>query len=390
MTWTQGVHPDKKFAELEWTHELYVLGHMVQAAVALDRAAGRDDLLKLARRFVDLVERRFGSAGEEGICGHPEIETALVELYRHTGEQRHLQLAQRMIDLRGKGLLKAGSFGARYFQDHAPVREATSAVGHAVRQFYLNAGVTDVYLETGEDALLNAMRAQWSSAHERKMYISGAFGSRHRDEAFGDDYELPSDRAYAETCATIADLQWTWRMQLASGGAVYADVIEREIHNALAASVDATGTRFFYSNPLQLRPDRYSEENAPGSAHPGTRVRAARRTSPEWWHSSPPMWRHQLNLSSSSTSAPTLTSIFLRIWATVCLRSAPTILPMAPSSSPFAAGWCPAPNLRCASPDGPKQRFSRATGTTTARNGTPMATSAYHSRTMRGGACDWI
>jgi DUF1680 family protein len=265
MTWIQGLHPEKRFAELEWTHEMYVLGHMIQAAVALDRAQGRDDLLVLARRFADLIDRRFGPGREDGICGHPEIETALVELYRHTGERRYLALAERMVDLRGRGLLKVGGLGASYFQDHAPVRESRAAVGHAVRQLYLNAGVTDVYLETGEDALLAAMHAQWDSAHHRKMYLTGAFGSRHRDEAFGDDYELPSDRAYAETCATIADVHWTWRMLLAGGGAVaeYAEAIERALHNSIAAAVDSSGTRFFYANPLQLRPDRFSEENAP-------------------------------------------------------------------------------------------------------------------------------
>ncbi|NEE00887.1 glycoside hydrolase family 127 protein [Phytoactinopolyspora halotolerans] len=263
MTWIQGVRPEKRFAELEWTHEMYILGHMIQAAVALDRAAGRDDLLRIARRFADLIDSRFGPEGQKGVCGHPEIETALVELYRHTGERRYLTLAQRMIDLRGTGLLPVGRLGARYFQDHAPVREATTAVGHAVRQLYLNCGVTDLYLETGEPALMKAQLAQWVNAHKRKQYITGAFGSRHRDEAFGDDYELPSDRAYAETCASIADLHWSWRILLATGDARYADTIERELYNAIAASVDATGTRFFYSNPLQLRPDRYDEENAP-------------------------------------------------------------------------------------------------------------------------------
>ncbi|UFU06655.1 glycoside hydrolase family 127 protein [Ruania halotolerans] len=270
VTWIQGVHPEKKFAELEWTHEMYVAGHMIQAGVALARAAGRDDLLTLARRFADLLDDRFGPGGDEGICGHPEIETALVELYRHTGERRYLTLAERMIDLRGTGLLKVGGLGATYFQDHAPVREARDAVGHAVRQLYLNAGATDVYLETGEPALAEVLHAQWESVHHRKMYLTGAFGSRHRDEAFGDDYELPSDRAYAETCATIADLHWTWRMLLAADRpvAAYAEIIERELHNALAAAVDTTGTRFFYANPLQLRPDRFSEENAPRDRQP--------------------------------------------------------------------------------------------------------------------------
>ena len=265
-TWIQGVEPAKQFAALEWTHEMYVAGHLVQAAVALARADGRTDLLDIAVRFADLLDVRFGADGEDAICGHPEIETALVELYRLTGTRRYLDLASKMIDLRGHGLLPVGGLGAHYFQDHRPVRESTSAVGHAVRQLYLNAGATDVAVETGDATLLQAMDAQWTSAHDRKMYLSGAFGSRHRDEAFGDDYELPSERAYAETCATIADLFWTWRMLSADGGAGaarYAESIEREVHNALAAAVDATGTRFFYANPLQLRHDHDSEENAP-------------------------------------------------------------------------------------------------------------------------------
>lgn len=265
-TWIQGVHPEKRFKAQEFAHEMYVAGHLLQAAVALARAAGRTDLLEIAVRFADLLDELFGPGKADAICGHPEVETALVELYRLTGEDRYLALAARLIDLRGHGLLPVGGLGAKYFQDHLPVREATSAAGHAVRQLYLNAGVTDVYLEKGDATLLAAMDSQWASVHDRKMYLSGAFGSRHRDEAFGEDYELPSDRAYAETCATIADLHWTWRMLLADGAAGparYAEAIEREVHNALAAAVDASGTRFFYANPLQLRPDRISEENAP-------------------------------------------------------------------------------------------------------------------------------
>jgi DUF1680 family protein len=270
-TWTQIVQPDKKWAQMEWTHELYVLGHLIQAAVALDRAAGRRDLLEVAQRFADLAWDEFGPGGRDGICGHPVVETALVELHRHTGEGRYLTLAERMIDLRGRGLLKAGLHGAKYFQDHAPVRESTSAAGHAVRQLYLNAGVTDLYLETGDVSLLAAMDAQWTSVHDRKMYISGAFGAHHKDEGFGHDYELPSERAYAETCATIADMHWGWRMLLAGGSAgpaEYAAVMEREVHNALAASIDETATRFFYANPLQQRPDKVSEDAAPRQRAP--------------------------------------------------------------------------------------------------------------------------
>lgn len=262
-TWVQGGHPEKQFTDLHWTHEMYVLGHWVQAGITLDRTTGRSDLLDHAVRFVDLLERRFGPGREDGVPGHPEIETALVELYRHTGQERHLLLAQHLIDQRGRDILPGGALGNHYFQDHLPVREAVDPIGHAVRQLYLNAGVTDLFLETGERRLLEVMQEQWERAHERKMYLSGAFGSRHRDEAFGNDFELPSDRAYAETCATIADLHWTWRMMLAGDDPRYADVMEREIHNALAASVDHSGTRFFYSNPMQRRPDRFDEENAP-------------------------------------------------------------------------------------------------------------------------------
>lgn len=273
-TWIQGLHPDKKLQVLEWNHELYMLGHWLQAAIALDRASGRRDLLDLAEKFVALVHRLFGppdpaddgrSDRRDGICGHEEIETALIELHRHTGEPRHLALAEHLINQRGRGILDGGGMGQRYFQDHAPVRESFDPTGHAVRQLYLNAGVTDLLLETGEQALADAMAQQWDRAHERKMYITGAFGSRHRDEAFGNDYELPSDRAYAETCATIADIHWTWRMMLAGGAADrrHADVIERELHNAMPAALDESGTRFFYSNPVQRRPDRFSEGNAP-------------------------------------------------------------------------------------------------------------------------------
>jgi len=137
-----------------------------------------------------------------------------------------------------------------------------------VRQLYLDAGVTDVFTEQGDDALLAAMRAQWDSAHHQKMYVTGAMGSRHFDESFGDAYELPPDRAYAETCAAIADVQWSYRMLLADGGSRYADAIERALLNAVAASVSADGRSFFYSNPLHLREGHREEENAPSRRTP--------------------------------------------------------------------------------------------------------------------------
>ena len=193
--------------------------------------------------------RRFGRSGEEAIDGHPEIETALVELYRLTNEAAYLQLATRFVELRGHGLLGPDRFGANYFQDHAPVREATEPTGHAVRQLYLAAGVTDVYLEGADDTLLAAMEELWENLLSTKTYVTGAHGSRHRDEAFGDPYELPPDRAYAETCAAVASFQWNWRMLLATGRGRYADEMERVLYNAVAAGTSLDGRPLLLLQP---------------------------------------------------------------------------------------------------------------------------------------------
>ncbi|GAA3382134.1 glycoside hydrolase family 127 protein [Cryptosporangium minutisporangium] len=258
-------HRDQQWAELVWSHELYCAGHLIQAAVAASRAGAGDRLLGVARRFADLLVKRFGPGGTDAVCGHPEIETALVELYRTTGHRPYLDLAARFVDLRGRGLLgEEPKFGAQYYQDHAPVREADEVTGHAVRQLYLLAGVVDVAVENGDASLLEAAARLWESAFDTKTYVTGAHGSRHRDEAFGDPYELPSDRAYAETCAAIASFAWNWRMLLATGGHRYADELERVLYNGIACSTSLDGTHFFYSNPLQLRTGHDgSHEDAP-------------------------------------------------------------------------------------------------------------------------------
>ncbi|MFG1924173.1 glycoside hydrolase family 127 protein [Cryptosporangium sp. NPDC048952] len=256
-------HRDQQWAELVWSHELYCAGHLIQAAVAASRAGVGARLLPLARRFADLLVTRFGEV--DGVCGHPEIETALVELYRVTGHRPYLDLAARFVDLRGHGLLgDEPKFGARYYQDHEPVRDADEVTGHAVRQLYLLAGVVDVAVETADSSLLEAATRLWESAFDTKTYLTGAHGSRHRDEAFGDPYELPSDRAYAETCAAIASFSWNWRMLLATGGHRYADELERVLYNGIAGSTALDGRHYFYSNPLQLRTGHDgSHEDAP-------------------------------------------------------------------------------------------------------------------------------
>ena len=250
--------PGERFATLAWGHELYCTGHLIQAAVALHRTVGDAALLGIARRAADLAVASFGtSPGRiDGVCGHPEIETALVELHRETGDPAYLDLARYFVDRRGHGLLGDGSaFGRRYFQDHLPVREADEVVGHAVRQLYLLAGVADLQIEDGDQELRAAAERLWAEMAARKTYLTGGVGAHHQDEAFGDAYELPSERSYCETCAAIASIMFSWRMLMITGEAKYADLLERTLYNGFLAGLSLDGQRYIYANPLQVRDD---------------------------------------------------------------------------------------------------------------------------------------
>ncbi|GAA4709477.1 hypothetical protein Prum_094560 [Phytohabitans rumicis] len=254
--------------DLAWSHEFYCAGHLIQAAVAWHRAVGDDRLLEIAVRAADRIDAEFGPGRRDGIDGHPVIEMALVELTRVTGDRRYLALAARMIDLRGYGLLGDGRFGRSYWQDHAPVRDAAEVAGHAVRQLYLDAGAVDVAVELDDDTLLDAVRRRWDDLMHTRTYLTGGMGSRHRDEAFGDPYELPPDRAYTETCAAIASVMLAWRLLLATGDPGYADAIERGMYNGVLPGISLSGTRFFYTNPLQRRTERTFEPPAHGPRAP--------------------------------------------------------------------------------------------------------------------------
>lgn len=261
------VKPETRWTELHKSHELYCAGHLIQAAVAAARAGVGAEVVTVARRFADLIVEHFSTVDD--VDGHPEIETALVELYRVTGHRPYLDMARRFVDVRGHGILNGEHFGSVYLQDHVPVREADGVAGHVVRQLYLLAGVVDIAVETHDDELLDAARRLWDDAFGAKTYVTGAQGSRHRDEAFGDPYELPPDRAYGETCASIASFQWNWRMLLATGGVRYADEMERALYNVIAGSTALDGTHFFYSNTLHLRTGHDgSHEDAPSDRLP--------------------------------------------------------------------------------------------------------------------------
>lgn len=260
-----------RYTDLSTGHELYVTGHLLQAAVARVRTIGRaggeggeDALVDVARRAADHVCREFGadgrgssgqgSDGRAGICGHPEIELGLAELGRALAEPRYTEQARLFVERRGYGTLAPiALLSPAYFQDDVPVRDADVWRGHAVRALYLAAGAVDVAVDTDDDDLRAAVERQWTRSVERRTYLTGGMGSRHQDEGFGDDWELPPDRAYCETCAGVASVMVSWRLLLATGEVRYADLIERTLYNVVATSPRADGRAFFYANPLQQR-----------------------------------------------------------------------------------------------------------------------------------------
>ncbi|MEV7075697.1 beta-L-arabinofuranosidase domain-containing protein [Streptomyces sp. NPDC093990] len=252
-TWFQLLKGGERYQDLRWGHELYCAGHLIQAAVAHHRVTGRRELLDVAVKFADHIDSVFGppESGKpvDGVDGHPEVETALVELYRETGERRYLELAGYFVDRFGHGPLG----GEAYCQDRVPLREATDVEGHAVRQLYLLAAATDLATENGDTELRAVTERLWAAMTAAKTHITGGLGAHHDEEDFGDPYELPNERAYCETCAAIASVQWSWRMALLTGEARYSDLIERTLFNGFLAGVSLDGERWLYVNPLQVR-----------------------------------------------------------------------------------------------------------------------------------------
>jgi len=246
-------------ADERWTdfdlHEMYCAGHLIQAAVAHFRATGTRRLLDVAIRFADHICDLFGPEEQgkrQAVDGHEEIEMAFVELFRVIEDPRYLEAARFFVDARGHGRLGEpyGRFDPSYSQDHRPFREQNEVVGHAVRALYLYSGAADVYAETGDPGLLEALERLWRNMTTKRMYVSGGLGSRYEGEAFGGDYELPNERAYTETCAAIASVMWNWRMLMLEGDARYADLMEHTLYNAVLPGLSLDGQHYFYQNPL--------------------------------------------------------------------------------------------------------------------------------------------
>ncbi len=257
MTW-RTINPNKpptdwsgdenRWSDLKGGHELYNAGHLYEAAVAHYRATGKRSLLNVALKNADLIATEFGPNGNHGVPGHEEIEIGLVKLYRVSGNKKYLDLATFFLDQRGNA---AGhELYGTYSQDHKPVVEQSEAVGHAVRAGYLYAGMTDVAALTGKQAYIKALDHIWNNVVAKKLYIIGGIGASREGESFGDNYELPNEASYCETCAAIANVLWNQRMFLLTGQAKYIDVLEKSLYNNVLAGVSLEGNTFFYPNVL--------------------------------------------------------------------------------------------------------------------------------------------
>ena len=260
--------PEKKWQNLLECHELYCSGHMIEAAVALKQAVGKDSLLRLMCKNADLICQRFGDEDCPAIPGHQEIELALLRLYRVTGEKRYLDTAKRFLEQRGQDPnffeAEADARDWKYFgmdpkdreyeQSHAPIRQQHKAVGHSVRAVYMYTAMADLAAETDDIELAEACETLWENITEKQMYITGGIGSTAKGEAFTIDYDLPNDSVYAETCASIAMVFFARRMLELKPRGEYADIMEKELFNGILSGMQMDGKHFFYVNPLEVIP----------------------------------------------------------------------------------------------------------------------------------------
>lgn len=239
---------EKRWDNLYMGHELYNMGHLYEAAYAHHLATGKRSLLDIALKNADLIVKEFGPENRRGVPGHQVIEIGLAKLYRITGDKKYLDLAKFFLDERGNP--EGHKLFGEYSQDHKPVVEQEEAVGHAVRAAYMYAGMADIAALAGDQGYIDAIDKIWENVVTRKIYLTGGIGAAGSWEGFGPEYELPNAVAYAETCASIANVFWNHRMFLLHGDSKYIDVLERVIYNGALSGTGFSGKLFFYPNPL--------------------------------------------------------------------------------------------------------------------------------------------
>ena len=265
--------PEDKWQNLTEGHELYCAGHLIEAAVAYFETTGKKPLLDIACKFADLICMTFGPKDEQmhGYPGHPEIELALVKLYRVTNKKQYLETAKYFIDTRGgqpnyfleekkrpgfKHIFgESFGFEPKYFQSHLPVREQDTAEGHAVRALYLYCAMADLAEEYNDESLLNQCKILWDNIVQKRMYVTGSVGSSGHLERFTVDYDLPNDANYSETCASIALAMFGQRMAKITGDASYFDIVELALYNSVRSGISLDGEKYFYVNPMEVWPE---------------------------------------------------------------------------------------------------------------------------------------
>lgn len=262
----------ERFSLLQQSHELYVMGHLIEAAVAYYEATGNEQALAIAKRVADFLDKTFGDEDGKihGTDGHPEIELALTRLYEITHEQQYLELARYFITVRGQDpdfffrqlrengndyiFRDLGFYNPQYFQASEPVLDHSTADGHAVRVGYLYTGMAHVARLAGDQELFNAVKRVWNNIVTRRMYVTGGIGSTHVGESFTYDYDLPNNTMYGETCASVSMCMLARQMLDCETDSQYADVLERELYNGALAGISLDGKQYFYVNALEVDP----------------------------------------------------------------------------------------------------------------------------------------
>lgn len=270
------------YKALASAHELYCMGHLLEACSAAAELGLSNRLVQVGVRMVDHLVDEFGEGGRQiGYCGHQELELALVRWGNVQGDDRAVALSQRMTDLRGiqpsplrqqfdneeskallegyRGLVFRGEeYVGEYCQDDMPIREQTKAVGHSVRAMYQFCGALDGYPDDAE--LISALESIWDNMVSRRMYITGGIGSASRNEGFTQDYDLPNYDAYCESCAGIGLAMWGSRMSKATGKAHFMEVFEQVVLNNVLAGISLDTCLYHYVNPLASRGNHRREE----------------------------------------------------------------------------------------------------------------------------------
>ena len=299
--------PDNKFTNLRDRHELYCAGHLLESAIEHHKATGNSKFFDVMERYVDHIISKFGreEGKMRGYPGHQEIELALVKAYEHTNKQKFLDLATYFIGERGthsktedhyfiseRKILKEKekdfdpstlpswlrdvlNFGSdphgtnssshgdlqgkvyrdlQYWQAHERPVDQKTAEGHSVRALYMFTAMADLARLNNDNEMLNACKTLWRNIVDKRMYVHCGVGSAYIGERFTDNYDLPNDMAYAETCATIALIYFANRMSKMELNSEYGDIIENSLYNLLLASTSLDGKGFFYDNYLECNP----------------------------------------------------------------------------------------------------------------------------------------